>query len=151
MGKVYTTRSVEQTQNLAKDFAKNLKGGDVIVLYGDLGYGKTTFVQGVAEGLGIQQRIISPTFILVREYEIKNKKENIKNTNKKVKRFYHIDLYRIESAKDIQGLGLEEILNDKNVIVAIEWAEKLGSLLPNKRIDIYFEYLSENKRKINIT
>ncbi len=66
----------------------------------------------------------------------------------KIKNFYHIDLYRTESKKDIEGLGIEEILKNKNNIVVIEWAERLGELLPKKRIDIYFEYISEGKRKV---
>lgn len=166
MGKVYTTASIEETQQLAKDFAKNLKGGDILGLYGDLGAGKTTFVQGIAEGLGIDKRIISPTFVIVKQYKIKNRNVILASaaspesngdpgqarmTENFPSIFYHIDLYRIQDQNDIKGLGIEEIINDRNNIVAIEWAEKLGDLLPKKRIDIYFEYISENKRMIKIT
>ncbi|MBI2074353.1 MAG: tRNA (adenosine(37)-N6)-threonylcarbamoyltransferase complex ATPase subunit type 1 TsaE [Candidatus Levybacteria bacterium] len=157
--KTFITHNFEETQKVAEEFAKKLKGGEVIALHGELGAGKTTFVQGLAKGLGIERRIISPTFIIVRTYKIniKNQKLNIKNTrfaarraNKKSKMFYHIDLYRIESEKDLEGLGVREILNDQNSIVAIEWAEKLGKLLPKKRVDIYFDYISESKRRIII-
>ena len=65
--------------------------------------------------------------------------------------FYHIDLYRTESEKDIEGLGIEEIINNKNNIVVIEWAEKLKNYLPKKRIDAYFFYEKENERKINFS
>lgn len=133
-----TTESLIQTQVFAKDFAKNLKGGDTLCLYGNLGAGKTTFVQGLASGLGIKQRIISPTFIIIREYKIKNLD------------FYHIDLYRIESKHDLIGLGIKEIISNTNNIIAIEWAEKLQDLMPKRRIDLRLEYIDENKRKITI-
>lgn len=125
------------TQKIAQDYAKTLKGGSVVCLYGDLGAGKTTFVQGLAKGLGIKGRIISPTFIIVRKYNLEDNKT-----------FYHLDLYRIEREQDLEGLGMEEILSDKNAIVVIEWAERLGSRLPQDRIDIYFENLDDNERQI---
>ncbi len=159
---VFITNSFEETQELARKFAKELKSGDLVALYGDLGGGKTTFTQGLAKGLGIKRRIISPTFIIVRCYELQNQKSKIKNQNyllrsevsnvkfKSLERFYHIDLYRIESERDLEGLGIEKVVNDPKNIVAIEWAEKLGKILPKKRWDIKFEYLDENKRKITI-
>lgn len=138
-GKVFVTNSFEETQRLGKDFAKSLRAGDIVCLYGDLGSGKTTFVQGLAKGLGIKNRIISPTFVIVRSYKLK------------VISFYHIDLYRTQSERDIEGLGIEEIINNENNIVVIEWAEKLGNYLPKKRIDIHFFYENENRRKINFS
>lgn len=139
VGKAFVTNNFERTQKLGKDFAKFLKRGDVVALYGDLGSGKTTFVQGLAKGLGIKQGIISPTFIIVRSYRLG------------VGSFYHIDLYRTESEKDIEGLGIEEIINNKNNIVVVEWAEKLKKYLPKKRIDVNFFYENENKRRINFS
>lgn len=133
--KVIITKNPEETQSFAEMFAKTLPGG-IVALYGDLGSGKTTFVQGLARRLGIKKRIISPTFVIVRTYKI-----GFNN-------FYHIDLYRIESEKDIEGLGIGEIMNDPKSVVVIEWAEKMKDLLPKKRIDIYFEYVDENRRKI---
>lgn len=137
--KVFITKRPEETQKLGEDFAKSLKKGDIVCLYGDLGSGKTTFVQGLAEGLGIKNRIISPTFVIVRSYKLE------------VMSFYHIDLYRIENERDLEGLGIEEIINNKNNIVAIEWAEKLKNYLPKKRINIYLSYENEGKRKINFS
>lgn len=122
---------------------KSLKGGEVFALYGNLGSGKTTFVQGLAKGLGIKQKIISPTFIIVRKYNV-----SIKNKVSSIKYFYHIDLYRIENEKDVRGLGLEEILNDKSNVVAIEWPEKIEKILPEDRTDIHFEYIGNNQRQI---
>ena len=134
----------------------------VIALYGDLGSGKTTFVQGIVRGLGIERRIISPTFIIVRQYQLKcpiyssSEHQRVEKFSKFSSRqartinFYHIDLYRVQSERDIGGLGIKEIINDPQNIVAIEWAEKMGKLLPEKRVNIDFESLSENKRKIII-
>lgn len=132
-----------QTQKIAEDFAKTLKGGEIVCLYGDLGAGKTTFTQGLARGLGVKNRIISPTFIIVRKYNIKNS-----NLSQNVKVFYHIDLYRVEDEKELDNLGMDEILADKNAVVVIEWAEKLGKKMPEKRVDIYLDNLDDNERQI---
>lgn len=142
------TDNYKKTQSLGEEFAKKLIGGKVIALHGDLGGGKTTFTQGIAKGLGIKKRIISPTFIVLRTYKLKTENLKQKTTLKNSKLFYHIDLYRIENKSDIEGLGIEEILKNPENIVVIEWAERLGDLLPNKRIDVYFEYIDEEKRKI---
>lgn len=142
---VIITNSYEETQKLGEEFAKKLQGGDIVALYGELGSGKTTFVQGLAKGLGIKRRIISPTFIIVRTYKI-----SIKYKVSSIKYFYHIDLYRINSDQKIEGLGIKELINGRNSIVAIEWAEKIKNLLPKKRWNIHFEYLSDNKRRIKI-
>lgn len=135
MNEEIITNCFEETQKLGEKIGSDLKKGTILALFGELGSGKTTFVQGLAKGLGIKRRIISPTFIIIRKYQISN--------------FYHIDLYRIEE-EDIGELGLIEILKDKSSIIAIEWAEKLGKLLPKKRIEIHFEYLGENKREIKV-
>lgn len=135
---VFITESGEETQEIAEKIAKELKGGEVLALFGDLGAGKTTFVQGLAMGLGIDRRIISPTFIILRTYPLKDKN------------FYHVDLYRIESEKEVEGIGLKEILKEKKDIVAIEWAEKIKDMLPDERINIFFTNLGGDKRKITI-
>ena len=140
---VFITNSSEETKDLGEEFGKNLKGREVIALYGDLGGGKTTFVQGLALGLGIEKRIISPTFIIIRTYALKESSVFQKS-------FYHIDLYRTESIKDIEGLGINEIITNGNNIVTIEWAEKMKEILPDKRTDIFFEYLGDNRREIKI-
>lgn len=143
MKQIIITNSSEETQKLGADFAKRLYCISVLAFYGDLGSGKTTFAQGLAQGLGIKKRIISPTFVIMRTYKI-----NLKSQISKLKTFCHIDLYRIKGERDIKELGLIEIMNDPKNIVAIEWPEKIKDLLPQKRIDIFFEYLDENKRKI---
>lgn len=143
MTKEFTSSSYLQTQQTGEEFGRSLKGGSVVCLCGQLGAGKTTFTQGIAAGLGIKKRIISPTFVLVREHRITNHELRIK-------KLYHVDLYRVKNDKDMESLGLDEILQDKNSITVIEWAEKLGSKLPKERIDIYFENIDDSKRKIRI-
>jgi tRNA threonylcarbamoyladenosine biosynthesis protein TsaE len=140
--KTITTTSFEETQQLGRDLAKTLKGGEVLALHGDLGSGKTTFMQGLAEGLGVKRRIISPTFIIMRTYDTASEH------SKDIKNLYHVDLYRIESERDVEGLGLLELLGERENIVAIEWPDKIENLLPENRIDIYFEYLEDDNRSI---
>ena len=146
MGQTLVTKSPSETQKWSERFAKKLRGGDMVALYGELGSGKTTFVQGLARGLGVKRHIISPTFIIVRKYGM-----GIMNHESGIKSFYHVDLYRIENKNDLQGLGLEEIMKDKHSIVAIEWAEKVGELLPKTRWDIQFAYVSESRRRVHIS
>lgn len=134
---VFVTKSSKETQDLAQKLAKQLKGSEVVALFGNLGSGKTTFVQGLAKGLGVLERIISPTFIIIREHEFNRKK------------FYHVDLYRVQ-IEQLSELELDEILKRKNRIVAIEWAEKIKDLLPKDRIDIFFTNLGADKRKIAV-
>ncbi|HYM64869.1 MAG TPA: tRNA (adenosine(37)-N6)-threonylcarbamoyltransferase complex ATPase subunit type 1 TsaE [Candidatus Sulfotelmatobacter sp.] len=135
---LYITNAKDETIFLGEKYSSQVKLGEVIFLYGNLGSGKTTFIQGLAKGLGVERRIISPSFIIVRNY-------NLKKGN-----FYHIDLYRIQNNLDILGLGIDQILKDKNNIVALEWAEKITNNLPTKRTEIHFKYLDENKREIEI-
>lgn len=136
MKQTIITNSYEETQKLGSDFAQKLDSVSVLALYGDLGSGKTTFIQGLAKGLGIKNKIISPTFIIMRSYDINPKT------------FYHVDLYRIKDEKDIRDLGLIELMRDPQNLFAIEWPEKIEKSLPEKRINLFFEYIDENKRKI---
>lgn len=136
------TKKPSETQDVGIQLAKEIllqEGPNIILLYGDLGAGKTTFMQGFAKGLGIEKRIISPTFIIVRKYEVQNNKE-----------LYHVDLYRTQTEDDLKGLGIGEVLENESAIVAIEWPEKLGSFLPEKRWELHFETVGENERSITI-
>ena len=158
------TNSASETEKLGENLALKVKNGGLTALYGELGSGKTTFVKGLARGLGIKKRIVSPTFIFIRQYEIlRSEKARTKETHREcaehspgvgelasARFFYHIDLYRINKAEDARGLGLEEILSDSKNIVVIEWAARIKKLLPKKRIDIHFKYLDENKREVLI-
>ncbi|MCX8008962.1 MAG: tRNA (adenosine(37)-N6)-threonylcarbamoyltransferase complex ATPase subunit type 1 TsaE [Patescibacteria group bacterium] len=130
---IFITHSPEETQQRAASFAHSVKIPSIICLYGNLGTGKTTFVQGFAQGLGIQERITSPSFLRMKQYKLPQGEV-----------FYHIDLYK--------GLfeGIEEILSAKDSIILIEWAEALNHRLPPKRIDVRFDYDNEMRRTITI-
>jgi tRNA threonylcarbamoyladenosine biosynthesis protein TsaE len=148
---IYITNSGEETKKLGQQFAQKLGNKDFIAFYGNLGSGKTTFIQGLAQGLGIEKRIISPTFIIIRTYKLKTQNSKLKSTIQNSKLFYHIDLYRTETESDLLGLGIDQIIREENnSIIALEWAEKMGKLLPEKRIDIHFEYVDDSRRKIKI-
>lgn len=128
------TRSTEETKKLAFEIAKKTKLGDTLALYGDLGSGKTTFTRYMVEGLGLKNRVQSPTFVIARKYGHVN----------------HIDLYRITSEKEVEDLGIKEMLEDKNSITVIEWPGSAEKVLPVNTIRVYFEYVDENSRKIRI-
>lgn len=131
------SHSPEQTIQFAKQLAEKYKNQNMVVaLEGELGAGKTIFAKGFAEGLGIKDTIISPTFVLVREHPIP----------KTDKTFYHIDLYRLEDSKTI---GLEELLHSG--VVLIEWADKVKSKLPKGTIYIKIKKVSGNLRDIDQT
>ena len=137
------TKRARETQELGEKIGTDLKTGCLICLYGDLGSGKTTFMQGFAKGLGVKKRVLSPTFIIMRQYPIENCELKIENLT-------HVDLYRIKDEKDVESIGLEEIWSDPKNIIAIEWPEKIEKILPEKRVNIHFEYFGEDKRKITI-
>ncbi len=143
------TKSPEGTKKLGKKIAANLAGGEIFALSGDLGSGKTTFIQGFAKALGINQRVLSPTFIILRKYVIKP--QDRKNLN--VTKLYHLDLYRLEGAieSQIKELGLFDFWEEDDAVTIIEWADKATGIYPKRTVDISFEYLSGNKRKITLS
>ena len=121
------------------------KGAVVLALTGELGSGKTTFAQGLAKGLGIKGRIISPTFILMRKYVL-----GFKNHESRFENFYHVDMYRFEDniEAEAKNLGIEEVWDNPRNIVVIEWAEKIKDLVPKKAIWVEFETLGGDERRI---
>lgn len=139
------TQSSQETQDVGEQlgtFLRERKGASPIVvcLYGQLGSGKTTFTQGVARGLGINGRLPSPTFIIVRRY-------NITNTNF---HFYHYDLYRLRETKDVLALGFEENLDEPGAIIVIEWPEVLGASMPKNRIECTFVTGTDDTHEVTI-
>jgi tRNA threonylcarbamoyladenosine biosynthesis protein TsaE len=132
MQKEFITTDSKQTQKLGEILARELRGGEMLCLSGDLGAGKTTFSQGLLKGLGAKRPYTSPTFVIMKKYG---------------KNIYHIDAYRV-GAEDILGLGWEEIVENKNNVVIIEWAERVRKILPKNIIRINFKWIDENKRKI---
>ena len=141
MKQKYITYSAAQTKNLGERMSQRIlmsKDAVVISLKGDLGSGKTTFVQGLAIGLEIKHKILSPTFVLMKKYKIPNTK----------KQFYHVDCYRIKKAQDLSALNLKKLfLNPQNIIV-IEWAERIEKILPKNTIIFEFKLINEKQRKI---
>ncbi|MDO9542084.1 MAG: tRNA (adenosine(37)-N6)-threonylcarbamoyltransferase complex ATPase subunit type 1 TsaE [Kiritimatiellia bacterium] len=131
------TQSPEETQKIAAGLADQLRPASVLALHGELGSGKTCFVQGLAKALGVREIVNSPTFAIINEYQGRCP-------------LYHLDLYRVKSAAEAEALGLCDILEVKG-ISAIEWPEKISSLLPKDALHIYFEFVDANRRRIAIT
>ena len=143
MKQKYITNSAAQTKSLGQRMSQKIlksKEAVVVSLKGDLGSGKTTFVQGFAKGLGIKHRILSPTFVLMKKYKIPNTK----------KQFYHIDCYRIKKAPDLSALNLEKLFLNPLNIITIEWAEKIKNILPQNTIILNFKYQNQNQREIMV-
>jgi tRNA threonylcarbamoyladenosine biosynthesis protein TsaE len=134
------TQSEKETFNFAQNFAKNLKGGEIICLTGNLGAGKTTFAKGIAHGLNIKNNITSPTFVFMKVYDLKKDK---------IKKFVHIDAYRIQSENDIEAIGAPEYFTRKDSVTLIEWADNIKKLLPENSQFIELKNLDQNTREIN--
>lgn len=131
------TRSAEETVELGRKIGTVLKPNDVIALIGDLGAGKTTIIQGIAAGLGVKDYVTSPTFVIINEYEGRLP-------------FYHVDLYRLDEGLEIDDLGIEEYFSRGGVCV-IEWAERLGKMLPKNSEKIEIKIVSEQERDICVS
>ena len=151
---IYITNSPLQTKNLAKKLAREIlncfstKKAVVIGLVGDLGGGKTTFLQGFARGLGIRQKILSPTFIIMKKFLISLLAP--RRVDSQFLNFYHFDCYRIQKPKEILDLEFKEIIAHPQNIVAIEWADRIEKILPKNSLILKFKFLSQRKRKIKL-
>ena len=152
------TKTASQTkkigENLAKEIVKQKPGNTALVLglHGDLGAGKTTFLQGFARGLEIKEKVLSPTFIILKKFQIPTNKVPQKRRLSVLRYgyFYHIDCYRLKNEKDLEVLGFKEImLNPKNII-AIEWPERISKILPKDMISINFKHGAGNQRRLII-
>jgi|LakMenEpi03Aug12_release.lakeMendotaPanAssembly.Ray.scaffolds.fasta_scaffold753737_2 tRNA threonylcarbamoyladenosine biosynthesis protein TsaE len=110
------SHTLEETKKIAHEFASTLIGGDIVFLEGDLGAGKTSFVQGVLEAFGYTEPVRSPTFSIMNLYPIMN--------NETIKQVIHLDFYRFETPSEMHALGLEEMMEDKKNVFLIEWPEK---------------------------
>lgn len=135
------TDSAENTKVFANKIARDLKGGNVVLLRGDLGAGKTTFTQGLGQYFGIH-RMTSPTYVLLNQYKVEN--------HPTIKTFYHFDLYRLENVDQLRSVNFDEIITDKNGIVILEWPERLGTNLPKGSINIRLNIVESNKREITV-
>lgn len=140
MQKQYLTTSPLQTKKAGEALAKMALGSRigkrafVVGLEGDLGGGKTTFLQGFAKGLGMKGRILSPTFIIIRRQD----------------NFYHIDCYRLRGYRELLSLGFKKIITDPKNIVVIEWADRVKEIIPAGAVWVTFEFVDRNKRRIVI-
>jgi len=139
MSEAFLTRTEgpEETRLVGEALGGLLRPGDLVCLYGELGAGKTTFVQGMARGLGVLEAYItSPTFSLVNEYEGRL-------------RFSHIDLYRLSSPDDLEDMGFSEYPGEG--VTAVEWPERAGEELPDERLDVRLDYGEGDSRAISVS
>lgn len=130
--KVFVSKSREQTEAFAEEYAKTLRAGDVVILDGEMGAGKTVFSKGVAKGLGVEEEVTSPTYAYMNDYD---------------GRLFHYDCYRIESVEQAENLGLADYFEMGGVCL-VEWAQNIAPLLPKtaKRVEIV--KINENEREI---
>lgn len=139
----HTTRSEAATRKIAQDLSRHIRRGDVVALFGELGTGKTQFVKGVCEGLGIAMPVSSPTFVLLNRYD---------GTGEDGRELlvYHFDLYRVERAEEVFDLGYEEYFSGDGVCL-VEWADRIADLLPPRRIDVHLQHgLAAEERVIEV-
>lgn len=139
MVREYTTNSAEETIAVGRELASLLTPPKVVVLRGDLGAGKTTLVKGIAQGFqaASEEDVTSPTFTLVHEYR------------GPAATIYHIDLYRVDTPRELETLGLDDLMTDDSVLL-IEWGEKFPRFKKERDVEIAIERLSENERKIRL-
>ena len=144
--KTIISNSLEETQKLAHDWLASLSDPEdeatIVGLYGNLGSGKTTFVQAVARELGIKEVVTSPTFVIEKIYE---------TGHVHFARLIHIDAYRLENGRELQALNFEELVENKNNLILIEWPENVKEILPENHLKILCEFVDENSRKFEIT
>ena len=154
--KKFVSNNPEELKKIAIKLADNLMsrsrldiggGALVLALTGDLGSGKTTFAQAFAEALGVKEKIKSPTFIIFRKSKII---PLLAGQKSKFEYFYHFDVYRIHSEKEILNLGWEEIISNPENIVLVEWADKIENILPKNCVKINFKHLKGDKREMEI-
>ncbi len=129
---IFISKSREETLAFAESYAKTLRGGDVVLLDGEMGAGKTVFTKGLAKGLGIEEEVTSPTYAYMNDYD---------------GRLFHYDCYRIESVEQAERLGLADYF-DMGGICVIEWSQNIAPLLPRKTKRVTINKLSENEREI---
>lgn len=144
MTKKLITKNASETKKLGAKLARELNGGEILALYGELGAGKTTLIQGLAEALGVKEPVTSPTFIVLDVHKLPK-------TINKVKYFIHIDAYRLKNAEEALGVGITDHLGRPDTVVVIEWAEKLEEILKNYQIKkIIINTISKDQRELII-
>ncbi len=140
----FVSRSPDQTRRLGARLGTLLHAGAVICLEGELGSGKTCLAQGIGRGWGVEQRLISPTFVLIREYA--RPEDSVK--------LHHIDLYRVAGVEEAWDLGIDEFLGNEQTVCVIEWAERVPPLIPHEHLRItldFADHASLNRRILYFT
>ncbi len=150
------SHSSAQTQRFGVRLGELLCGGELILLDGQLGMGKTTFTQGLAQGLGIPDTITSPTFTLLKEYSGLSRstiQEELRNTAPHIKRpaLYHFDLYRLDDPEEIFDLGFEDYFYDSTGVCVVEWADKADGLWASEKLRISMTIQNETERGLLFT
>ena len=133
------TKNFEETENVGYTLAKSLDLGKTILLFGNLGAGKTVFSRGFARGIGITEPVSSPTYTIVQEYDIPTGG-----------RLYHLDLYRISGVESALAFGVDEFIDDPNAIRLIEWPMRIDGILPDDCIKVSIEHIDDETREITI-
>ncbi len=133
-----TSHTEKETKDIAQKYAQSLKGGEVIGLKGKLGAGKTVFVKGLAKGLGVKETVASPTFVLMKIYDI---------NNKKIKHLVHIDAYRLTNSDDLESIGAYDYFNKESVVI-IEWPQRIPQLKKFITNYIDIKFVNPKQREI---
>lgn len=150
----HTTHSREETLALGRDLTRQLTPGTLVTFQGDLGAGKTTLIQGILAGLGAERPYVSPTFVIMKQYDLpapatpKALQAGLKTPSRTgIRRVYHADAYRV-GAEDFAKLGFAEWLSDPEGLVLLEWPERVADILPKRKISITLKSLSKYAREI---
>ena len=131
------SKSSQVTTDLGKKFSKILQGGDIIIFFGELGGGKTTFISGLADGLGIKENLSSPSFTIINEYRAGKLK------------LVHIDFYRLDGVDEFDNIGLDDHIYDDSAVLCIEWGEKIRQYIKKDYLNISFNYITADEESIN--
>ena len=131
------SKSPRATVELGKNFSKILTGGDIVIFSGELGGGKTTFISGLADGLGVRENISSPSFTILNQYQAGSLK------------FVHIDFYRLDSTGEFDNIGLDDHIYDNSGVLCIEWGEKIRQYIKKEYLDICFTYIIDDQDSID--
>lgn len=168
------SHSHAQTQQLGQQLGELLQGGELLLLEGQLGMGKTTFTQGLARGLGITDTINSPTFTLLKEYvgipqsvspasilsshhdstsqfELRRRRERRSERVNRRPSLYHFDLYRLEDPEEMFALGFDDYFTEPSGVCVVEWADRAEGLWPHERLDILLHLMGETERGLTFT
>lgn len=140
------SRSLEETRNFVSDFLNKISNtsrdrATIVGLFGNLGSGKTTFVQSVAESWGVREHATSPTFVIMKRYTLHASR---------FANLIHIDAYRLKNGEELRKLGFEKLLADPANLILIEWAELVADILPSEHTKLFFEFIDDKTRKIKI-